>query len=256
MQDLKLTLVQADQIWEDKNANFKNYERLLTGIESDLIILPEMFQTGFSMNTEHLSEAFSASESIAWLQQMAKKLNAAFYTSLMIKEGDNVFNRGVFVQPDGQVLHYDKRKTFSLAGEDKFIQRGNKETIVDYKNWKIQLQVCYDLRFPEIVRNRIESNQKPAYDLILYVANWPEKRALHWSSLLKARAIENQCYVVGVNRVGIDNNTFSYSGNSMIVNALGKCEELTPHKEHIKTVALNFEELNELRETLPFLIDR
>lgn len=254
MQNLRITLVQADQIWENAEDNFKSYSRLLKGVETDLILLPEMFQTCFSMNT-HLSESFEQSQSINWLKEMAREMNAAFYTSLMIEEEGKFYNRGVFVQPNGNISTYDKRKTFGLAGEDKHFTGGKSETIVNFKGWNIQLQICYDLRFPEIVRNQI-SNDNAAYDVILYVANWPEKRSEHWKALLKARAIENQCYVIGVNRVGIDANGFNYSGDSRCIDALGIEESLSPGKEEVRTIVMKKNDLDKIRELLPFLKDR
>lgn len=215
MQGLKIALVQANQVWEDKEANFENYSALLKYVEGiQLIVLPEMFHTGFSMHTSVLAETMENSKGLKWLKELAKAKNSAIYTSLIIEENSNYFNRGVFIFPSGDVTIYDKRKTFGLAGEDKAFKSGTKESIVEYMDWKFQLQVCYDLRFPEIVRNRLDSNQIPVYDVILYVANWPQKRIVHWQTLLKARAIENQSYVIGVNRVGIDSNDLIYSGES------------------------------------------
>lgn len=255
MQDLKVTLVQANQFWEDKQANFSNYERLLEGVETDLILLPEMFQTGFSMNEEELGEGFEASLSIRWLKKMTKHLNAAIYTSLIIREGGKYYNRGVFVFPNGEIKTYDKRKLFSLAGEDNHFTAGNLETIVSYKGWNFQLQICYDLRFPEIVRNRM-GEKNTAYDAILYVANWPKKRAHHWKTLLVARAVENQCYVLGVNRIGIDANSFSYSGDSSVVTPLGETEQKEPNIECVLNTTLSAKQLEFVRKTFPFLQDR
>lgn len=257
MQDLKVAIVQANQVWEDKEANFKNFERLLEKVENiDLILLPEMFHTGFSMNAEELAESMEESKGLEWLKQLAKNKNSAIYTSLIIKENGKFFNRGVFVHPKGIIEKYDKRKTFGLAGEDKIYTAGLNETIVNYKGWNLQLQICYDLRFPEIVRNRIAPNQLPAYDVILYVANWPQKRSEHWKTLLKARAIENQCYVLGVNRVGKDGKEMEYCGDSMIIDALGseiKCEH---SEELVKITQLSAIKLKQTREVLPFLKDR
>lgn len=255
MQDLRVTLVQANQKWEDKKANFENYARLLRNVETDLIILPEMFQTAFSMNTTELAEDENSSESINWLQKLALEKNAAIYTSLMIRSGDKVYNRGVFAQPNQPLLHYDKRKTFGLSGENDHFEAGNSETIVQYKGWNIQLQICYDLRFPEIVRNKVLPNGKAAYDVIVYVANWPDKRSTHWNTLLSARAIENQCFVIGVNRVGEDKKGLSYQGNSKLVNALGEETNLKLNEECVKTIVLKMNTLATIRESLPFLKD-
>ena len=255
MQDLNITLVQADQFWEDVQSNLDNYEFLFSEVDStDLIVLPEMFQTAFSMNTS-LAEDMNGI-SVSWLKRMASEKDCAIYTSLMISENDAFYNRGVFVFPNGDLKTYDKRKTFGLAKEGDHFTAGNQEQIVSYKEWNIQLQICYDLRFPEIVRNRMLENGDPAYDLILYVANWPQKRSAHWSALLKARAIENQCYVVGVNRVGLDGKGYEYSGNSKLVNALGIETNLTTGLEFSSSHVIYKDELTKIREMLPFLCDR
>jgi len=256
MQDLKITLVQIDQIWENKDANFHVYEDELREVHSDLIVLPEMFQTGFTMNVAELGEEWSTSKSILWLKKMAKEKSAAIYTSLIIKEGLYYFNRGVFVFPDGRIEHYDKRKSFALAGEDRSFTAGKSLKIVDYLGWRIQLQICFDLRFPEISRNYIDKNDQPSYDLLLYVANWPEKRISHWDTLLKARAIENQCYVVGVNRIGTDNNGHIYNGHSKIVSPLGEENELNEGETQTKTLLIKSEILLNTRKKLPFLCKR
>lgn len=257
MQDLKVTLIQVDQVWEDKDANFKKYEALLSQLnETDLVILPEMFHTGFSMSVGVLAENWENSVGFDFLKKWATTLNAAFYTSLIIRENEKYYNRGVFVYPNGTVSHYDKRKSFGLGGEDKFYTAGNKEVIVEWRGWKINLQICYDLRFPELVRNRIENNSA-AYDLILYVANWPEKRIAHWDVLIQARAIENQSYVIGVNRVGIDGNQLVYNGGSLVVNPLGeKLLNFTNHQENMKQIILRMIDLKSVRTQLPFLKDR
>lgn len=255
MQDLKVALVQANQVWENKTANFENYTLLLQNIDADLILLPEMFQTGFSMNTKEMAEKWENSPSIDWLKTTSQSKNCAIYTSLMISENDNFYNRGVFVYPNGEIKKYDKRKTFSLAGEGNQFNSGAKETIVEYLGWRFNLQICYDLRFPEICRNYLSPNQTTAYDVLLYVANWPEKRINHWNSLLVARAIENQTYVLGVNRVGIDANNLQYSGNSKAINALGEVITSDEINEIVILSILKKENLNEIRKKLPFLQD-
>ena len=222
MSDLKITLVQADQKWEDKLANLANYDQLLLNVETDLIVLPEMFHTGFSMNVNELFETNEKGVGIEWLLKTSKEKNAAIYTSLIIKENESFYNRGVFVEPSGKITTYDKRKSFGLAKEDLFFTAGTGSTIVNYKGVKIQLQICYDLRFPEIVRNEINSNGEPMYDLICYVANWPEKRIAAWDTLLKARSIENMAYCIGVNRTGKDGNKHRYTGHSAVYNVLGE----------------------------------
>ena len=255
MQDLKITFIQADQIWEDKTANLKHYEELLKSVsESDLILLPEMFQTGFSMNTKELAEKMESSSSISWLKQQAAQNNAAFYTSLIIEEDGKYYNRGVFVEPGGKITCYDKRKLFGMAEESIHFTAGSNEVIVNYLGWKINLQICYDLRFPENIRNG-EIDGLPVYDLLLYVANWPERRVHHWSALLPARAIENQCYVAGLNRVGTDNSGLSYTGQSKLINLLGEEISNLSDSENVITQSISYHEQALLREKLPFLKD-
>lgn len=256
MQDLKIALVQANQIWENKQANLDHYSMLLENTtDVDIILFPEMFHTGFSMNASVLAEKMENSLGINWLKDVAKTKKSAVYTSLIIEEDGRFYNRGVFISPDGFVTVYDKRKTFGLAGEDKIYTAGTTETIVEYCGWKLQLQICYDLRFPEIVRNRLETNNSAAYDAILYVANWPERRNLHWKTLLKARAIENQSYVIGVNRVGTDKNELTYTGDSVCIDALGEGTNCTPGIEEVKIVTLSMNRLIDTRNVLPFLKD-
>ena len=256
MQDLTITLVQADQIWEDKSANLKNFEKLLSVSEkSDLILLPEMFHTGFSMNAERLAEKMESSTGLQWLKVQAAKHQAAIYTSLIIADGELYRNRGVFVAPDGRITFYDKRRSFGLAGENDVYTQGEDRIVVEYKGWKILLQICYDLRFPELSRNRIDDNKDPEYDLLLYVANWPERRSEHWKTLLRARAIENQCYVAGVNRVGTDGKGLVYSGDTVLIDPLGIEKVASPHKEEVLHEEISREHLDKVREQLPFLKD-
>ena len=257
MQNLRVALVQADQKWEDKSANFRLYEKLLSKLnEVDLILLPEMFNTSFSIKPKQLAEEMNNSKSVEWLKKKAKKMKAAIYTSLIIKENNFFFNRGVFITPNEQIHFYDKRKCFSLAKEDLFFQTGDKETIVHYLGWKINLQICYDLRFPLNVLNSIDKKKQFKYDVLLYVANWPEKRIGHWNKLLVGRAIENQCFVLGVNRTGIDGNQINYCGNSMAIDANG--EEMFPpsSKENVFIFTLKRNNLEELRKKLPFIKDQ
>lgn len=256
MQDLKIILVQADQIWEDKLANLANYDRLLASVDdSDLIVLPEMFHTGFSMNAPELAESMDDSIGISWLRNKSSQLNSAIYTSMIISEKGNYFNRGIFMCPDGSIHTYDKRKSFGLAGEDQIYTAGKHPLIVTFRGWKIMLQICYDLRFPELVRNKIIDGE-PMYDLLLYVANWPERRAEHWKTLLKARAIENQSFVAGVNRVGKDGKDLIYSGDSALIDALGVETTLDTNSESVMEITLNRSEIEHIRTNLPFLKDQ
>lgn len=175
MRDLRITLVQANQIWEDKQANLHHFEQLISGVSTDVIVFPEMFHTGFSMNPEKLAEKMTDSQGIAWLKKIAAEKSAACYTSLIIEENNCFYNRGVFVEPTGKITVYDKRKCFGLAGEDLVFTAGKNTAIVDYNGWKINLQICYDLRFPEICRNEVK-DETALYDVLIYVANWPERR--------------------------------------------------------------------------------
>lgn len=256
MQDLTITLIQTKQFWEDKVSNFTHFESILTHIGvTDLIILPEMFHTGFTMNAVDFAENYTDSTAIKWLKNMALLKQAAIYTSLIIYDQNYFYNRGVFIEPNGKLTYYDKRKLFTLAGEEKVYRAGQEKKIVEYKGWRLQLQICYDLRFPEITRNSLVKN-KPLFDILLYVANWPERRATHWKSLLLARAIENQSFVVGLNRVGEDGKGLTYSGDSMVINANGECiSSILPHKESIQTLTLSMNTLLEFRQQLPFLKD-
>jgi predicted amidohydrolase len=253
MQDLTLSLLQFDQVWEDKVANRAKITTLTQGLTTDILLIPEMMDTGFSMNTNLAEEWSDANSSLMFLKDLSRRIKAAVYTSLMTKTHEGNLNRGIFVVPDGTVEMYDKRKTFQLAGEHHHYLSGIEERIVAFKGWKINLQICFDLRFPELVRNSLVHG-KPKYDLLLYVANWPEKRISHWEALLKARAIENQCYVAGVNRIGQDANQLSYSGNSWVI-AMDGMETLAvpKNKEGVFSCALSSEELQIYRQKLSFL---
>jgi predicted amidohydrolase len=187
---------------------------------------------------------------------MAERKDAAIYTSFIAKEDTYLFNRGIFVEPSGKYTYYDKRKLFTLAGEEKIYKPGHVKVRVNYKGWKIQVQICYDLRFPEITRNGLHDHKSAKFDVLLYVANWPEKRNTHWKSLLVARAIENQCYVVGVNRVGEDGKGLVYSGDSAVVNAYGDhISTIKPYEETVETTTLSVSHLQDIRTQLAFLKD-
>jgi predicted amidohydrolase len=257
MQDLKVTLVQTKQFWEDKSKNWEHFGSILNSVEyTDLVLLPEMFNTSFSMNAIELAEEFESSSSIQWLKEKAIQLNFAIFTSLIIKENGKFYNRGVFVYPNGEIKIYDKRKLFSLAKEDLHFSPGNNAQIVNYLGWNINLQICFDLRFPEISRNSWGSDEKPNYDLCLYVANWPKKRARHWKSLVVSRAIENQSFLVAVNRVGEDGMGHEYSGDSAAINPQGlQINDFNSGHEAIQTVILSANELIEIREKMNFLKD-
>ncbi|MDR6969147.1 putative amidohydrolase [Flavobacterium arsenatis] len=248
---MKIALIQTDIIWEDADQNRKNFEEKINTIASDvdLIILPEMFTTGFSMHPEALAETMKG-ESVLWLQHLAKAKNAAITGSLIIKENDRFYNRLVFVFPSGEIQFYDKRHLFSLAGEDELYSAGAKKLIVEYKGWKICPLICYDLRFPVFSRNTED------YDLLIYAANWPTTRILAWDTLLKARAIENMCYTIGVNRIGKDGNDHPYSGHTQVVDFLGNSVIEPSEKEIILIAELDKQQLLETRKKLDFLNDR
>jgi len=244
-----ITTIQSDIIWENISENLKNYESKIENLNSDVIVLPEMFSTGFTMNPESLAEEMTG-PTVNWMKENSKKINSAICGSVIIKEDNKYYNRFIWVNPDGTLYHYDKRHLFSYAGEDKNYTAGDSKIIIEYKGWKICPLICYDLRFPVWSRNTED------YDILIYVANWPVKRKHAWKTLLLSRAIENQCYVVGVNRVGFDNNSNFYSGDTSIVNALGELLYIRSHSEDVFTTTLDKEELNKIRKNLPFLDDR
>ena len=186
-----------------------------------------------------------------WMQEMARSSNAAIAGSVIINENGNNVNRFLFVKPDGQYQYYDKRHLFAMAGENKSYTQGKKNELIEYKGWRIRPQICYDLRFPVWSRNTEK------YDLLIYVANWPEKRIAHWKTLLQARAIENQAYVVGVNRIGVDGNNYKYSGDSAVYNPLGeKITKIKPDEDSVETVSISRDLIENTRRTLPFLNDK
>lgn len=254
---MKITLVQAEQFWEDKTTNFQHLDGLLQQIKAtDLILLPEMFHTGFSMNAKELADDYTQSEALQWLKAKVQQHQSAIYTSFICKENKQYFNRGVFIYPDGKMEVYDKRKLFSFAKEDEHYSRGTEQKIIEYKGFKILLTICYDLRFPEIQRNRMMGEKETLYDICLNVANWPSKRNLHWKTLLRARAIENQCIMVGVNRVGKDKNDLDYSGDSAIIDPFGTyLTGIEPNQEIVTTVEITQEPLLDVREKMNFLKD-
>jgi omega-amidase len=257
MQDLKITVIQTDQLWEDKQGNLTHFDELIKQVprNTDIIVLPEMFHTGFSMRSQALAEEMEGI-GIDWLSTKANEFQSAIVASLIIKEESKYYNRMVFIEPSGKIHYYDKRKLFGLANEDQYYEPGKSNKIINYKGWKLQLQICYDLRFPEIARNELTHEGSPLYDVLLYVANWPERRRSHWRSLLQARAIENQCFVVAANRVGSDANGLNYSGDSSIIHPLGEVLHHYMNEEKVFSAVLNYNELTEVREKLPFLKDR
>lgn len=249
---LKVALVQSDLIWENPEQNRTNFKSKIISISEpiDLIILPEMFTSGFTMNAHNIAETMSG-ETISWMKAISKEKDAAITGSLVIKEDDVFYNRLVFVHPNGEIKHYDKRHTFTLAGEHKVYTAGKTNNIISFKGWNIKPLICYDLRFPVWARNVEE------YDLLCYVANWPKVRVKAWDTLLQARAIENISYCIGVNRVGLDGNHHDYSGHSAAYDVLGKRIDTIPYdKEAIEIVTLDKTHIETNRNKLGFLKDR
>jgi omega-amidase len=249
---LKVALIQANIVWENPIQNRVNFSEKINAISEDvdLIVLPEMLTSGFTMNAESVSESMTG-ETIMWLKKLAKEKNTAIVGSLVITENDSYYNRCIFVHPDGDIDTYDKRHTFTLAGEHKMYNAGKTKTIINYKGWSICPLVCYDLRFPVWARN-VEN-----YDLLLYVANWPKPRINAWDTLLKARAIENMTYCVGVNRVGLDANNYEYPGHSACYDVLGNRMDNIPFdKEGTEVVNLDKKHIKKYREKLNFLNDK
>lgn len=245
---MNVQIIQSDLEWEDPAANRARFTDIITGMSgrADLVVLPEMFTTGFSMNSALLAESMSG-ESVSWMRETALSEHCALTGSLIVKEKNNYYNRMVFVMPSGQVVTYDKRHLFRMGEENNFFTPGTTPVIVDYCGFKINMQVCYDLRFP--VWSRCVNNN---YHAIIYVANWPESRRGVWKSLLVARAIENQCYVIGANRVGKDGKGRSYAGDSVIIGPKGNTiAEIEPYSEGVTGSILSVDELKQFRDKFP-----
>lgn len=273
MSTLTITTIQADLVWEDKAANLARFEEKIYGVNEkmEVVVLPEMFSTGFSMKPRELAESMEG-KTVGWMKRVAAGKKIILTGSLIIEEEGHYYNRLVWMLPNGQYGYYDKRHRFAFAGEDKHFSQGNRRLIASVKGWKINLQVCYDLRFPVWARQQMNSTHMPRlkgdqmveegngqraveYDLLINVANWPERRSHAWKTLLTARAIENQCYVVGLNRVGEDGNGIYHSGDSMVVDPMGEVLYQKSHEEHIHTITLSRQQLDETRTKLPFLQD-
>ncbi len=250
MPDLKVTLIQTSLHWENIEENLKHFGQLFSKIheQTDLIVIPEMFSTGFSMNTKRLAEKMDG-KTIQWLKEQSEKTGAVITGSVIISDNGNFYNRLIWMRPDGTYDTYDKRHMFGMGEEDKFYTPGEKRLIVSLKDWKICPQVCYDLRFPVWNRNRND------YELLIFVANWPERRNFAWKHLLQARAIENQSYVIGVNRIGNDGNGIYHSGDSALIDPLGEVIFTQADTAFIKTMTISKERLEYVRAKMPFLQD-
>ena len=269
MAPLTITTLQTNLVWENKNANLQLLGKKINGLQekTEIVVLPEMFSTGFSMQPKLFAETMEG-ETVQWMKEISSSNKIILTGSLIIEENDQFYNRLIWMLPNGEFGYYDKRHLFGLAQEDKYYTAGNKRLIASVKGWKINLQICYDLRFPLWARNRIVPIEKPMeeepqtspdtrpeFDVLLYVANWPERRSHAWKTLLCARAIENQCYVIGVNRVGVDGNNVSHSGNSLVIDPLGEVLYHMADEEDIFTITLQKEWLNDVRKKFPFWKD-
>lgn len=265
---LTITIIQPNIAWEDKKLNLELLTQKIESIRerTEVVILPEMFSTGFSMNTEGLAEKMEG-ETIQWMSRISRSKKVILTGSIIVSENEKYFNRLIWMLPDGKYGYYDKRHLFAFAGENKHFTAGKKRLIAAVKGWRINLQICYDLRFPVWARQSQppgffsgnaggqKGNGEPEYDILLYVANWPRARIPAWETLLKARAIENQCYVVGANRVGEDGNQIVYNGNSMVVDPLGEALYQKEGEEDVFTITLQKHRLDEVRAKFPFLKD-
>ena len=250
--ELKIALIQADLVWENPDQNRVNLESHIESINDpvDLIILPEMFTTGFTMNPKGLAESMDG-KTVNWMKDLAQRKQSALVGSTIIRENGLYFNRLLFVHPDGAIDTYDKKHTFTLAGEHTVYESGKENKIINYLGWSIKPLICYDLRFPVWARNLED------YDIVLYVANWPHVRISAWDALLKARAIENMSFSIGVNRVGLDGNGHEYPGHSAVYDVLGqRLDDIPSHKEAIGIITLNKSHISKYRNKLGFLKDR
>lgn len=250
--ELNITIAQTSLFWEQKEVNRAHFSKLLEGIKSgdtDLIVLPEMFTTGFTMNAVAMAEPVNG-PTLAWMKALAREKNAVITGSYIVEEGGKYYNRLLWMRADGSYESYNKRHLFRMAHEQETYAFGENKIIVDLKGWRVCPLICYDLRFPVWSRNRGD------YDLLIYVANWPERRAYPWKQLLIARAIENQCYVVGVNRIGKDGHDVIHSGDSVVHNFKGEPMSKTQaYQESIETISISMHELEEFRKIFPVEMD-
>lgn len=256
MSDLTVSLIQTHLHWEHKAANLAMFDQKIDAISerTEVIVLPEMFSTGFSMQPERLAETMDGT-TVQWMKRKSREKNVILTGSLIIEENGAYFNRLIWMLPNGTFGTYDKRHRFGFAGEDEHYEAGDKRLIAQVKGWRICLTVCYDLRFPVWSRNTLGEDERPAYDVLVNVANWPERRNIPWRALLQARAIENQCYMIGVNRVGEDGNGIYHSGDSSLIDPVGEIIYHKAHDEDVFTYTLSRQHLDDLRAKFPFMKD-
>ena len=255
MSSLTITIIQTNLSWENKAANLQRLKEKIEGMDqrTEIVVLPEMFSTGFTMAPELFAETMEG-ETVAWMKAMAEANKIIITGSLIIEEDGLYFNRLVWMLPNGQMGCYDKRHLFAYGDEDKHYTAGNKRLIASVKGWRINLQICYDLRCPVWSRQQADTAEGE-YDLLIYVANWPEKRSHAWKTLLCARAIENQCFVAGVNRVGSDGKNVYYSGDSLVIDPVGQILYHMADEEDVFTITLQKETVDKIRSQFPFWKD-
>ncbi|PKL17486.1 MAG: amidohydrolase [Spirochaetae bacterium HGW-Spirochaetae-5] len=251
MKNLRVTLIQSAIEWHNIDSNILHFRSLISDIENktDLIILPEMFTTGFTMNPVAIAEEMNG-EAVSAIKEWSSTSGADITGSIIVKEDNRYYNRLIWVKPDGEIFTYDKRHLFRMAGEEKVYSPGNSHLTVNLHGWRIRPFICYDLRFPVWTRNT-----GTEYDLALFTANWPAARETHWDTLLRARAIENQCYIAGINRTGIDGNGVNYNGKSSMIDFYGNILFQADEKECIQTMELSYDELTGYRESFPAWMD-
>lgn len=260
MGNLKISIVQTTLHWENVDANLTHFDDKISSITepTDVIVLPEMFTTGFAVDRTRIAEEHGG-KGLQWMIAKAKEKNVVITGSIAVKDSGELFNRLYWVEPSGKVMHYDKRHLFRMAGENKHFTAGQEKIIIEYKGWKICPLVCYDLRFPVWSRNKwkmVNEEVHTEYDVLLYVANWPEVRSYPWKQLLIARAIENQAFVVGVNRIGKDGNEFEHSGDSAVVNPRGEAlSTIKAHQDAVETIEIKLDYLKEFRKIFPVGLD-
>ncbi|MEN8249281.1 MAG: amidohydrolase [Bacteroidota bacterium] len=253
MQDLRITLIQSNPEWHNVEDNLARLTSILPTENSDVIILPEMFTTGFTMASEEMAEKMEG-RSHLWMKEQSARTESVVCGSIIIEENGKYFNRFLWVEPNGKTKFYDKRHLFRMADEHNYYNEGTSEVVITFKGWRIKPLICYDLRFPVWSRNKLIDNRL-SYDLLIYVANWPQARISAWDTLLKARAVENSAYTIGLNRVGKDEKGIEYNGHSGIYGPKGEQLYFSENIEFVSTISLNLEDLNTYRAKFPSHLD-